>query len=216
MCAQLWKSEWCTVSNYKRCSILHLIYVHYRCFFVDALVGLIPQPDSFRPLGVQQTTPPGGPAGTVSDILFSEDGKKLIVPIKGSQGQLGSFATFTVSPLGQLSKTFTKTSAQGASPFGAVLVPGKNTMFTVDSTLAVDLLNTDTEDLAHWAIQGGGPCWVARSPATGSFYLADTGVSKIIEIQLDRNLHPSELNTYTLASGSLPLELTVASLRSGE
>jgi hypothetical protein len=46
--------------------------------------GLIPIPNTTRYLGLNQTTPPTGPPGTVSDVIFSSDGEELHVSVKGT------------------------------------------------------------------------------------------------------------------------------------
>lgn len=53
--------------------------------------GLAPLNNSVRRLGLNQTTPATGPAGSVSDLLFSEDGKKLLASVKGSPPTLGEY-----------------------------------------------------------------------------------------------------------------------------
>lgn len=54
------------------------------CYLMSNLKGLTPLNNTVRALNINQTTPATGPAGTVSDILFSEDGKQLLVSVKGS------------------------------------------------------------------------------------------------------------------------------------
>jgi WD40 repeat protein len=80
------------------------------CFNLNSK-GLQPIKNSLRPLFLNQTTPPTGPAGTVSDVLFSEDGKQLLVSIKGSPPVPGLVAQFDVAKDGSLSKDFNTLTA---------------------------------------------------------------------------------------------------------
>ena len=81
------------------------------CFHVDNERGLTPMGNTVRPLGLNQTTPATGPPGTVSDILFSEDGKKLLVSVKGVPPIPGFIAQWDVAADGSLSKNFTALTA---------------------------------------------------------------------------------------------------------
>ena len=58
-------------------------HVLYRCFHMDSELGLMPAANTWRPLGLNQTTPPTGPAGTASHIIFTEDQQNVVVAVKG-------------------------------------------------------------------------------------------------------------------------------------
>ncbi|KAF8197454.1 hypothetical protein BJ912DRAFT_1020787 [Pholiota molesta] len=53
------------------------------CFKVDPKQGLVPIANTVRSLGLNQTTPATGPAGSASHIIFSEDNSQLIASVKG-------------------------------------------------------------------------------------------------------------------------------------
>lgn len=94
-----------------------------RCFKVNAQ-GMTPIAGSDRNLGLNQTTPPAGPANTLSDILFNEDSSALMVSFKGNPDQPGFLATFTVGPNGELSPEPVKTTPKGGLlPFSLTLIP---------------------------------------------------------------------------------------------
>lgn len=54
------------------------------CYTINGKTGLQAMNGTVRSLELNQTTPATGPAGSVSDVLFTEDGKKLLVSVKGS------------------------------------------------------------------------------------------------------------------------------------
>ncbi|KAF8323965.1 hypothetical protein DL93DRAFT_2162066 [Clavulina sp. PMI_390] len=103
------------------------------CFHMNHLVGLKPLANSNRRLGLNQTTPATGPAGSVSDITFSEDGKMLLVSVKGAPPTPGFVAKWDVADDGSLSQNFTPlTASAGGLPFGMSLIPGKNALLATD------------------------------------------------------------------------------------
>lgn len=81
------------------------------CYMLNGKAGLKPIPNTVRSLGINQTTPATGPAGSVSDVLFSEDGKQLLASVKGIPPVPGFVASWAVASDGSLSKNFTKTAA---------------------------------------------------------------------------------------------------------
>lgn len=54
------------------------------CFEIDIYQGLVPLAKSFRSLNLTETSPPTGPPGTPSDIIFTGNGKHLLVSVKGN------------------------------------------------------------------------------------------------------------------------------------
>lgn len=101
------------------------------CYASNHTSGLSLLNNTVRSLDLNQTTPATGPAGSVSDVLFSEDGKRLLVSVKGAppvQGssilsslngglaltcgfRLGFIASWDVAADGSLSKDFIKVPA---------------------------------------------------------------------------------------------------------
>ena len=62
------------------------------CFLVDPRIGLVSL-NTFRFLGLPLTTPPSGPEGTVSDIIFNEDDYLIIIAIKGVGNNPGTISS---------------------------------------------------------------------------------------------------------------------------
>ena len=67
-----------------------------QCYKADANMGLVPN-GAFHPLGVTQTTPPIGPHGALSQVMFSEAGSKLIVSFKGRYWNWSVFIALVLS-----------------------------------------------------------------------------------------------------------------------
>ncbi|KAL2074889.1 hypothetical protein VTL71DRAFT_8669 [Oculimacula yallundae] len=66
------------------------------CFSVDHSAGLTPI-GSLRPIALGQSTPPLGPPGTASDIVFNPSSTALFVTIKGQTPSSGSIYAYPVS-----------------------------------------------------------------------------------------------------------------------
>lgn len=91
--------------------------------YVMSKTGLQPMNNTVRSLGLNQTTPPAGPAGTVSDILFTEDGKTLLVSVKGAPPTPGFVAQFAVGKGGALSSNFDALSATAGGLVRSAFLP---------------------------------------------------------------------------------------------
>ena len=169
------------------------------CYKVDKKLGPVAISNSLRLLtdtgalkGTQ--TPPAGPTNTASQVLFSEDGKQLIVSVKGTPQAPGFFAIWTVAADGSLSKDFQNVALAkgGALPFGMSVIPGKKALLATDPALGFDILDLDSGNKRSSANKITGQaatCWSAFSPKTGNFYLSDVGTSTITEVHVDNNLN---------------------------
>ncbi|KAH6665114.1 hypothetical protein B0J14DRAFT_522288, partial [Halenospora varia] len=67
------------------------------CFSTDRAKGLTPI-GTLRPIALNQTTPPVGPPGTVSDLVFNPSSSALVATIKGSPNSPGSIYIYPVLP----------------------------------------------------------------------------------------------------------------------
>jgi len=107
-----------------------------QCFQVDPTNGLRPMANTVRSLGLNQTTPATGPAGSASQLIFSENGQTLIASIKGTPPQAGFLAAWNVSP-GQntISPNFNQIAAPkgGLLPFSMTVIPGQNAILATDA-----------------------------------------------------------------------------------
>jgi len=191
------------------------------CFKVDFNTGLTPQ-GKFYSFGLNQTTPPMGPYGTVSQVVFSNDKKKLRASVKGVAHPRtpGFIATWDVGSDGTLSDDFTKTipnPGQGLQPFGVLNVYGAQDALLV-TDLAVGMTIYDfsqsTPALHPLVIDGQrDTCWVVYSNVTDSYWVSDLGTAQIYEVGIDnKSLEPSLLNTYDLAVNNNPIDVALATV----
>lgn len=133
-----------------------------------------------RSLNLNLTTPPSGPANSVSHILFSEDGSQLLASVKGSPTDPGFIASWDVdSQTGALSTEFvmSQPAPGGALPFGMAIIPGKNALLATDPASGFDVfdynnLTSGSASSTINTVEGQkAVCWAAFSNKTGNFYL---------------------------------------------
>ncbi|KAF8625254.1 hypothetical protein AX15_005477 [Amanita polypyramis BW_CC] len=169
------------------------------CFRLDSHNGLIPLPNTTRFLGLHQTRIPSGPDMTASEVTFTEDGKKLVVAVKGllddPKNNPGFIAIWDIYEDMSLSTEFMPMIG-GIWIWALTQVPGKNAFVGGDSATGVQIYNLDA--LAHNAsaraqnLQVPGQiaiCWSDYSKVTDNYYLVDLAVPSIDEIHLDANLN---------------------------
>lgn len=173
----------------------------FSCYKVDNELGLVALPNTLRPLGLNQTTPATGPAGTASHIIFSEDGSKLIASVKGVPPTPGFLAVWDVAADGSLSSNFDQVAPAkgGLLPFSMTVIPGMNAILSTDAGVGFDIYDlstvkansNDTESSKNSVIPINGQmatCWSSFSEKTGNFYLTDIGTSIVTEVNVDKNL----------------------------
>ena len=181
------------------------------CYKVDKTLGPVAIDNSLRLLTdkLKTSTPPAGPAGTASHVLFSEDGKQLIVSVKGTPPNAGFFAVWDVAADGSLSADFKQVAPAkgGLLPFGMSVIPGKNAILATDAGIGFDVLdlNGNKKSSAN-AISGQvATCWSAFSSKTGNFYVTDIGTAAVTEVHVDNNLKGSIVGVRRLFLASLLL-----------
>ncbi|KAI0264428.1 hypothetical protein BC834DRAFT_924642 [Gloeopeniophorella convolvens] len=189
------------------------------CFKTNGSSGLVGIANTVRPLGLNQTTPPAGPANTASHIIFSEDGKNLIASVKGTPpNDPGFLAVWDVADDGSLSQDFKKVSpAQGGLlPFSMTVIPGKNAILATDAGIGVDIFDMSSGNSSRNSIlpiaNQSATCWSAFSKQTGNFYVTDIGTSKVTEVHVDDNLKPSIVKQYQQQENAATIDLDVASI----
>ena len=192
-----------------------------QCFKPDDNLGLIAMANTTRSLKLPQTTPPTGPAGTVSDILFSEDSKQLLVSVKGLPPTPGFVASWDVADDGSLSPDFIASPpAQGGLlPFSMSIIPGKNAVLATDagigfSTFDLSTLGANaTAKSQVFPIAGqGATCWSSFSQKTGSFFLTDVRTAIVTEVAIANDLSGKIVKQYPLTPGSATIDNAVANL----
>jgi 6-phosphogluconolactonase (cycloisomerase 2 family) len=198
-----------------------------QCFTVNATTGLTVMPNTRRFLGMNQTTPPSGPLGTASQVIFSQDDSTLYAAVKGNPkaNVTGYIAAWNMTAEG-LSEEFVRVELpqDAVAPFSLTPIPNTNAFFSADAGVGADVFDFSmgaemaaaspmTRSLA--IPNQGATCWSAYSPQTGSYYVSDLITSTITEIALNgTNMTPSILNSYPIQAGVATLDLEVASLGS--
>ncbi|KAJ6511270.1 hypothetical protein C8R47DRAFT_1182314 [Mycena vitilis] len=187
------------------------------CYNVDLRKGLVPIANSVRPLNLKLSTPPANADNTPSQILFSDDGKRLFASVKGSQGNTGFVAVWTVNADGSLSPDFQKNTPNGGSnPASLTVVRGADALMNTDIGKGINLLDfgngsttAKTQDLQ---INGAvHTAWGEFSDATKNYYISDSDTAIYTELSIDAtNLEVKGVNQYPQKKGSFPIDQEVA------
>lgn len=165
-----------------------------------------------RDLRINQTTPATGPAGSLSHVIFSEDGKQLVASVKGIPPTPGFLAVWDVQSDGSLSEKFQRLAPEkgGLLPFSMTAIPGKNAILATDAGLGFDIFDmsrnggakgNNTKSSANEIKGQKATCWSSFSPKTNNFYLTDIGTSLVTEVNLDHNLKGSIIKVRGPSSG---------------
>ncbi|KAK4234564.1 hypothetical protein C8A03DRAFT_37664 [Achaetomium macrosporum] len=162
--------------------------------------GLGPM-DALRPFDLGQTTPPVGPTNTVSQVFFSSDESMLFATIKGdpATNKTGFFSAFPVQRARHSSRGLVSVSRmeQRSSPnntavlFGSQPIPGTpNRVFATDASFGAAVLSIDpatgrASTVATGKIAGQkATCWATISPATGTAFVTDVAVNRLVELDV--------------------------------
>jgi hypothetical protein len=195
-----------------------------QCFWVNATTGLVPMTNGRRYMGLQQTTPATGVAGTASHIIFSEDQKNVYAAAKGNPAKntTGYIAAYDVSDSG-LSQAYRLDLPVGADlPFSMGLIPGTNgSMLVTDAKVGYSIFDFSKgvpaalESKATVAVPVAGQgavCWNAYSPKTGSFYLTDFLTNLVTEVSVNSTtLNSTQIAQYETQTDAGLIDLEVAS-----
>jgi hypothetical protein len=189
------------------------------CFDVDQQLGLVSNPNTLRSLSLNQTTPATGPAGSASDIIFSEDGTQLIASIKGIPPTPGFLAIWDIADDGSLSENFTSVAPPngGLLPFSMTSIPGTSAVLVTDPGIGFDIFDLSQTDNSSSSsavpINGqSATCWSSFSNKTGNFYLTDVGTSIVTEVNVDQNLTGTVVNQYPQQSTSGTIDSDIATI----
>ncbi|ETW83046.1 hypothetical protein HETIRDRAFT_315222, partial [Heterobasidion irregulare TC 32-1] len=197
------------------------------CYKVDQKLGLVAMSNTLRSLGLNQTTPATGPAGTVSHIVFSEDGKSLVASVKGVPPTPGFLAVFDVNTDGTLSAKATQIAPQkgGLLPFSMTVIPGKNAILATDAGVGFDIFDMSNIKAASSngtkssvvPIAGqGATCWSSFSKKTGNFYLTDIITAQVTEVNVDNNLKGTIVKQYPQGNGTATIDNDIATVGSND
>ncbi|KAL4739207.1 hypothetical protein BDV11DRAFT_170240 [Aspergillus similis] len=167
--------------------------------------------DELRPFELGQSTPPVGPANTVSQVLFSADESVLYVTVKGdgtanNTGYLSVFPSLYNSSPGTpatLSRTDIRSSPNGTGLlFGSAVIPSSDVILVTDPGFGAAVLsvNRSTHEaglVAKTIIPGQtATCWAAYSAKTKSIFVTDVAVNRLVELDA--------VNARILRTASLP------------
>jgi len=192
------------------------------CFSATAETGMAPLANTARDLKVNQTTPPNGPAGTMSHVIFSEDGTQLFAAVKGVPPTPGFLAAFDVAQDGSLSSDFTTSTpaSGGLLPFGMTAIPGTKAVLSTDAAVGYTIFDFSAGSNATNAvfpIEGqGATCWVAHSTKTGNFYLTDLDTSIVTEVNVDSNLNSTIVAQYPQGNSTGSIDDDIASINGND
>lgn len=173
----------------------------------------------FYSFDLSETTPPAGPAGSVSHVLFSADGSKLHASAKGVPGSsVGFIATWDVDRHGNLSPTFTKTyppTGDGLLVFGMANIVGVPTaVMATDPALGLTIYDFSKKKTRFVPLNIPNQvrtCWAVYSKTTESYWITDLGTVEVYEVAVDtRTLEPSLSQRF-----QLPLNFNVTDLSIG-
>lgn len=151
--------------------------------------GLAPADGPLRTLDINQTTPPAGPAGTVSQAFFNNDKTALLVMVKGNPAAnaTGFMAVYPVWD-GKVSVHGSQSSPNGtALLFGSVQVPGTSHILATDPSFGAALIDVGRRGtgttLALTNIPGQmATCWATFSRAANAVFVTDGAVNNLVGI----------------------------------
>ncbi|KAF8577512.1 hypothetical protein K439DRAFT_552224 [Ramaria rubella] len=189
------------------------------CYKQDPKLGLIQMNNTERSLKLNQTNPATGPAGTVSHVIFSEDGSQLLASVKGMPPTPGFVASWKVdSQTGALSPDFVKStpSQGGLLPFSMTVIPGKDAVLATDAGVGFeiyDFKNGQNASSSVVPISGQkATCWSSFSNKTGNFYLTDVGAGTVTEVHVDDQLTGSIVKQYPQGNTTGTIDTDVATI----
>ncbi|KAI4174643.1 MAG: hypothetical protein LQ343_002216 [Gyalolechia ehrenbergii] len=157
------------------------------CFSMHHKTGLKPLMESQIAFPINQTTPPVGPANTVSQVLFNEDETMLLTPVKGDPAKNNTgFLSLLPVHHGCAAEKDTRSSPAGTSLlFGTALIPGTTDILATDPTFGAAVISTTTPPaVVHKATIADqmATCWAAFSPFTKTAFVTDVLVNRLVEI----------------------------------
>lgn len=156
--------------------------------------------DGLRPFNLGQTTPPVGPTNTVSQTFFSEDESMLFTTVKGdpATNKTGFLSAIPIQQLGMLSNAEVRSVPQGTAVlFGSQTIPGTSNIFATDASFGAAILAVNNMGAMSNSMVGAAAtiaageidgqvatCWVTISGRTGTAFVTDVAVNRIVEMTL--------------------------------
>lgn len=178
----------------------------------------MPIANSKRSLNLIETTPPSGDNSSfsVSTILFSPDGSKLVADVKGiiNENTPGFLAVWDVNADGSLSRTPMKFSAspkRGQQNFGMIHLNGKEGYVMADGSqggLVYDFSKGYNKNFVVKNIVTDGQiisCWTQFLSKSNTYFFTDPLTGRLSEYAIDID----SLNTTLVAQHQLPSSVVV-------
>lgn len=148
---------------------------------LEALGGL-------RPIALNQTTPPVGPPGTVSDLVFNPSSSALIATIKGSPTAPGSIYAYPVSRSCEVStKPVVSQPSSLLLDFSISFLGCDSRAVITDPAYGASIvdISKNLEFTVSKKVEIAGQkatCWSVYNPKSNAIYVFDGGVSNITTI----------------------------------
>lgn len=165
-------------------------------------------------LNPPQQTPPSGPTNTVSEIIFSPDGKAIIVSYKGyNQSNPGGILIYPIQN-NSLASNPVKSVPQGSALSFSMSPVGNSALLVTDASRGYSVFGYNSETGETTAAtspfievpphQGRSICWSTFSPQTGNYYLVGAASASIIEVNVSSsNLKSTIVRSYDLGASDL-------------
>lgn len=160
--------------------------------------------DALRDFNLGQTTPPNSSLALVGSTFFSGDQNYVYTTVRGDK----NFAFYSFPVYG-----YGKASSQGVKSlpnfprnlFGAESVPGTNKVVSSDTIIGADVLTVGRSQVpAITEVNVAGQkasCWITQSVKTGSGYVTDSKIDRLVEFDLNTGAIIKELNLNTGDAG---------------
>lgn len=184
------------------------------CFYMTPH-GLIPLDKAIRSLTLSpaQSNPPAGPLNTISQTFFNDDSSALLTTVKGNgANNTGYISAFPVQN-GRVSTQDVRSSPNGTAVlFGVAPLPGQNDkIFMTDASFGATTVdvsrNLTASSLTHTAIDGqGATCWATFSSTTGTGFVTDVKVNRLVEIDPCTGAIVAEHDSQNGNAGMIDLE----------
>jgi len=171
-------------------------------------------PNTQRLLGFNQTTPPtfGTTVNSMSTVLFTRDGSKLLVDVKGQtvQKTQGYIAAWDVNEDGSLSldhETYPAPSTIGALNFGMSYLPEGHEGFIVADPSVGAIVYDFSKGYGpgEWRAKNvplpgqNTTCWASYASKSDSYFFSDFGAQIVFEAKIDLDtLESREINRFQL------------------
>lgn len=148
--------------------------------------------DDLRTLDVGQSMNPAtGPTPGFADLFFSDNLSTLVASVKGNGTEFtGYMAKFAVEE-GKVATVAEKATPPGSGAlFGVTIIPGTdNKIFASDASLGgfiLDLDNLAGQPIATINVTNQrASCWAKISRFTGTGFLTDVLVNRLVEVSLE-------------------------------